>query len=146
MKRTLLTAVALAFGAGVADAPAAHAAVVANAWTRVSHEGEYPVQYLDVKNIDRTGQTASIWSLQDFGPNARLAKFKPFLSVRYLVEYDCARPMHRTLFYAKYAGHMGQGAVTESDPAPEGWIPNPPNAPFSAQAMTLACNPPSAGR
>jgi hypothetical protein len=136
--RGLLTAFALAFG--VAGSPAAQTVPVANTWTRISHEGEYPVQYLDVRHVSRTGHTASIWSLQDFGPSAILAKDKPFLSTRFLVEYDCTRPVHRTLFYAKYSGHMGEGSVTESDPKPEDWLPNPPNAPPVAQAMTSACN------
>jgi hypothetical protein len=136
----LLTAVALAFGVGAAGSLAAQTAPVANTWTRISHEGEYPVQYLDVRHVRRTGQTASIWSLQDSGPNAILAKDKPFLSSKYLVEYDCTRPVHRTLFYARYSGHMGAGTLTASDPKPEDWIPNPPNAPPVAQAMSAACN------
>jgi hypothetical protein len=139
MKSALLIAVLLASGAGVAGSQAAPAAAVANTWTRVSPEGEYPVQYLDVRHVSRTGQTGSIWSLQDSGPSVLLRKYKPFLSTKYLIEYDCTRPVHRTLLYAKYSGHMGQGTVTDSDPRPEDWIPNPPNAPIVAQGMTLAC-------
>jgi hypothetical protein len=141
--RALLTAVALAFGAG---SLAAQPAAVANTWTRISRDGDYPAQYLDVRHVSRSGQTASIWSLQDSGPGAILAKDKPFLSTKYLVEYDCTRPVHRTLFYAKYSGHMGQGTVTGGDPKPEDWLPNPPNAPSVALAMTSACNAAASGR
>jgi len=113
---------------------------VTNTWTRVSRDGVYPTEYLDVRHLYRTRKTSSIWSMQDFGPGARLERLKPFLSARYLVEYDCTRPVHRTLFYGTYSDHMGQGKLVGGDPNPEGWIPNPPNAPITDQAMTIACN------
>jgi hypothetical protein len=143
MKCALLLAFVLALGAGGAGAtlPSQPSSTGqgANTWTRVSPEGVYPAEYLDVRHARKTGKTASIWSMQDFGPGARLVKFKPFLSARYWVEYDCTRPVHRTLFYATYSGHMGQGTMTGGDPNPEGWIPNPPDAPFAERAMTAAC-------
>lgn len=91
-------------------------------WEIVSPPGAFPVQYADTQDVMRRGDTAVMWSMQDFQPytNGR------FSSVKYEVQYSCTNSMYLGLYYASFSGPMGTGALVDGGPQPPQWKPLPP--------------------
>lgn len=87
-------------------------------WTFVEgNASDVMAHYVDRIGIVRTGQTATMWTLQDvrpvYAPDGTAYVNGRFLSVKYKMEYDCLLDQNRGIFFGSYTGHMGNGATVD---------------------------------
>jgi hypothetical protein len=118
----LLAVVALSAAAtfGVAHQSEAQG-LAASQWRNIG-EFDGVTRYVDYVHIVRGDDHAVIWKLKDFN-NATHFGLNDVYSIRYEVEYNCLRQLHRTLYDEMYSGHKAQGSLVAMSYPDEEWTP-----------------------
>jgi len=92
-------------------------------WKKIEYK--FPItRYIDLTRTVKTGDTATIWSLQDYDASAAgIGKYTlpGFQSIKFQMEYNCKTDTSRVLYYATFSGHMGHGSVKDGGAKVEEW-------------------------
>lgn len=132
----------------------AYASQVKHQWTKYAEDNNgvlSQISYVDLANIIRAGDTATVLNLQDWNPYLRVGTTEERLgSDLILIEYDCGSTARsKILAEATFHGHMGSGSQTGGssdrlkEPA-DGWYVMPAShangrTNFDLKARELAC-------
>ena len=133
MKRTLMT---------IMSAAMLHSATAGAAWTRVG-ENDDMVVYTDSATIQRTGNLARLWRLNDLKAERSTAVTMSagewYSSVRLRLEYDCTAEKARILAFVAHTANMGGGKVVLHDPEAQAWS-TISRDPMQLTLYKMACN------
>jgi hypothetical protein len=88
-------------------------------WTQVSADTA-TTTYADPATMQKSGNTAKMWSLVDFKEFQRMVEVGYF-SQKFQVEYDCTEKRLRRLVQSYHAANMGEGKVVYSDDTAQEW-------------------------
>ncbi|MDD4977939.1 MAG: hypothetical protein PHI29_04845 [Gallionella sp.] len=110
-------------------------------WVKVITDSNYDHQspctkdcyfiYVDLATITKSGDTVTVWRLNDFSKPEQLinawlppsaTNSKPHLSVKIQDEFDCREQKLRTLFVSYHSGHMGGGQTIHTDSVHSRWV------------------------
>lgn len=81
--------------------------------------------YVDSASIGRDGDVAALWQLIDY-TSARWIDAGVVMSVRNLVEYDCAGRRARTVYTEAFSEQLGQGRQMFAERTPQAeWVAVP---------------------
>jgi hypothetical protein len=92
--------------------------------------------YIDPAKIRRHGNVVKMWTLNDFKTSPTGA-FRPYLSSKMHLEFDCAEERTRMLAYGHFANHMGYGKILESSLTATDWEPVMPDSVFEVLWKTV---------
>lgn len=112
------------------------AAPVRAGWTAIAEDGA-TATYADPATLERSGDTATMWVLVNFGAPRRLVELA-YQSQKRRVEFRCAALESRVLETTLHAGTMGEGKVVYEDPSAKDWAPVEPDSP-AAKLRAMAC-------
>lgn len=82
--------------------------------------------FLNDREVQREGDRARMWQLYDYVA-AQWMGAQVILSMKHLVEYDCARRKSRVISAIAYSDPLAEGRVVASENAPDAeWQDVPP--------------------
>ena len=114
-------------------------ASAADEWTFVGSGDIGNVSYAKPSSINRHGNIATMWSMENF-KNARSLVDVKYLSMRTQDEYDCKEEQSRTVSGIFYSGEMAAGDVVYSYNDTNGeWFPVA-QASLGRLMLNVACN------
>lgn len=132
----------------------AYASQVKHQWTKYTEENNGALRqtsYVDLANVIRVGNTATVLNLQDWNPYLQVGTTEERLGSHLsLIEYDCGRtPRSMILAQVTFYGRMGSGSQTDGssdiskEPA-DGWYVMPASytngqTNFDLKARELTC-------
>jgi hypothetical protein len=132
----------------------AYASQVKHQWTQYAEDNNgvlRQISYVDLANVIRAGETATVLNLQDWNPYLPVGTTEERLgSDLILIEYDCGSTARsKILAEAAFHGHMGSGSQAggssdrPKEPA-DGWYEMPASyangrTNFDLKARELAC-------
>ena len=90
-------------------------------WTAVPGADDIHAPFADRSTIRRSGATARMSGMYDFGRQDFTPEGKALYSTVVLREYDCAARRVRLLSYIDFSGHMGTGEVVGTGNTPGRW-------------------------
>jgi hypothetical protein len=96
-------------------------------WVAVTHNKTVFV-YADPATIRKAGNMVKMWELIDFKTVQLPDKNKPYMSIKYQLEFDCNKEQSRILTYYAYSGNMGGGEMAGFSSNPDKWEPVVPDA------------------
>jgi len=127
MKRLLLAVILLI------SAAAAHAE-----WKQIGVQVQGAKAYIDDSTIEKAGDMSKVLVMLDFKkPEIHNAQ-KPYSSISYLWEFNCAQSKRRPLAINRYSGNKASGTVVQSTPENPEWQFVYPHTIYSA-AQEIAC-------
>lgn len=134
----------------------AYASQVKHKWTKYAEDNNGTLRqtsYVDLANIIRAGNTATVLNLQDWNPHLQVGtteeRYGSHLS---LIQYECgSTPRSKILAQVTFYGHMGSGSQVDGgsdipkEPA-DGWYVMPASyvnggTNFDLKAREIACKP-----
>lgn len=106
-------------------------------WVRVGSNID-TTMYADLSTIRRSGDTAKLWSLDDYKSPESVKGIPPYLSRKSQTEFDCKEERSRTLYFSVHSENMSAG---NSIYAGEGFMKWRPVSPGSADEILweVAC-------
>ena len=133
-----------------------YASQVKHRWTKYAEDNNgalHQISYIDLANIIRAGNTATVLNLQDWNPYLRVGTTEERLGSHLsLIEYECGSiPRSMILAQVTFYGHMGSGSQVDGgsdmpkEPA-DAWYVMPASyangqTNFDLKARELACKP-----
>jgi hypothetical protein len=95
--------------------------------------------YVDLSTIRKSGNTAKMWTLNDYKKAQIVGNGKSYLSTMGRQEYDCNEEKFRVLSLYFYSGNMKNGDLVLSDDTEDTqWRSIPPES-ISAAQFKIAC-------
>jgi len=107
-------------------------------WKQIGVQVQGAKAYIDSSTIEKTGDTSKVLVMLDFKKPETHNTKKPYSSITYLWEFNCAQSKRRPLAINRYSGNKASGTVVQSTPENPEWQFVYPHTIYSA-AQEIAC-------